>query len=111
MSLQGLSVLDATTKHARCIAPFGFDIKSGTKGPSRRVVLKDGVTTVPGYSDIKKMNQGELHDKLVSKERERLEARHRQRALNRGILSLNGGRLLLSQKFLLDKKMKISINH
>lgn len=39
------------------------------------------------YSDIEKMNQGELHDELVSKERERLEARHRQHDLNRGLLS------------------------
>jgi len=39
------------------------------------------------YSDIERMNQGALHDELVSKERERLEARHRQDDLNRGFLS------------------------
>ncbi|MDM7986002.1 MAG: hypothetical protein QUS13_01560 [Smithella sp.] len=33
------------------------------------------------------MNQGELHNELVSKERERLEVRHRQDELNRGLLS------------------------
>lgn len=39
------------------------------------------------YSDIERMNQGELHDELVLKDRERLEARHRQDELNRGLLS------------------------
>ncbi|WP_153304344.1 hypothetical protein [Desulfosudis oleivorans] len=39
------------------------------------------------YSDIERMNQGELHDELVSKERERLEARHHQDELNCGFLS------------------------
>jgi len=39
------------------------------------------------YSDIERMNQGELHDEMVSKERERLDARHRQDGLNRGFLS------------------------
>lgn len=39
------------------------------------------------YSDIERMNQGELHDELVSKERERLDARHLQDELNRGFLS------------------------
>ena len=39
------------------------------------------------YSDIEKMNQGELHDELVSKERERLEAHHHQNELSRGLLS------------------------
>jgi hypothetical protein len=33
------------------------------------------------------MNQGEFHDELVSKERERLEARNRLDELNRGFLS------------------------
>jgi len=39
------------------------------------------------YSDIERMNQGELHDELVSKERERLDAHHLQGELNRGFLS------------------------
>lgn len=39
------------------------------------------------YSDIERVNQVELHDELVSKERERLEAHHRQDELNRGFLS------------------------
>jgi hypothetical protein len=39
------------------------------------------------YSDIEIMNQGELHDELISKERERLEAHHRHDELNRGFLS------------------------
>lgn len=39
------------------------------------------------YSDIERMNQGKLHNDLVSKESERLEARHRQDELNRGLLS------------------------
>ena len=39
------------------------------------------------YSDIEKLNQKKLHDELVLKERERLEARHRQHELNRGLLS------------------------
>ncbi len=39
------------------------------------------------YSNIERMNQGELSDKLVSKELELLEARHRQDELNRGFFS------------------------
>lgn len=39
------------------------------------------------YSDIERMNQDELHDELVSKERERLKTRRRQDELNRGFLS------------------------
>jgi len=40
------------------------------------------------YSDIEeRMNQGALHDELVSKERQRIKARHRQDELNRGFLS------------------------
>lgn len=39
------------------------------------------------YSDIESINPGELHDELVSKERERTEARNRQDELNCGFLS------------------------
>lgn len=39
------------------------------------------------YSDIERINQGELHDELISKERKWLEAHHRQDVLNRGFLS------------------------
>ena len=40
-----------------------------------------------GYSDIEKMDQGELHDSLVSKERERLEVHARLAELERGLFS------------------------
>jgi len=39
------------------------------------------------YSDIERMNQGALNEELLSKERERLKARHRQDKLNRSFLS------------------------
>lgn len=39
------------------------------------------------YSDIERINQRKLHGELILKERERLEARHRQDELSRGLLS------------------------
>lgn len=40
-----------------------------------------------GYSDIERISPDELHEELVSKEHERLEAHRRQGELNRGFLS------------------------
>lgn len=40
-----------------------------------------------GYSDIEKMDRGELHDSLVSKERERLEVHARLAELERSLFS------------------------
>lgn len=39
------------------------------------------------YSDIERMIQREFHAELISKQRDRLEARHRQGELNLGLLS------------------------
>jgi len=40
-----------------------------------------------GYSDIERLDQGDLHAKLVSKESERLDARQRLDEINRGFLA------------------------
>jgi hypothetical protein len=61
------------------------------------------------YSDIERMNQGELRDELVAKESKRLEASHRLDELNLGFLSIFRNRpekrQLQSQIEWLDKEI------